>query len=225
MSDIQQLASRFELLTFDCYGTLIDWEAGIRQVLRQLGVPQNALDAVCQAYVRNEAAVEQQGYRPYREVQAAVLRLLSRDFDFRVSDDQSGLLSACLPEWRPFADTNAALRRLQSRYRLGILSNIDRDLFAATQAHFDVNFDLVITAEDVQAYKPAHPHFLRMIQQVGDRSRVLHVAQSLYHDGAPAAELGLNYVWINRYQGKRRGGVPMLEEFPDLVSLADALGA
>jgi len=91
--------------------------------------------------------------------------------------------------------------------------------------HFDVDFDPVVTAEDVRSYKPAHPHFMRVIQQFSDRNRVLHVAQSLYHDGVPAAELGLNYVWINRYHGKDRQHVPMLGEFPSLAALADELGA
>jgi 2-haloalkanoic acid dehalogenase type II len=224
MSEITRLADKFELLTFDCYGTLIDWEAGIRSSLASLGVPEEQRCQVVAAYVRTEAAVEQQGYRSYREVQAATLELLARDFDFGLPDDRRHALSHDLPGWRPFPDTNAALERLRSKYRLGILSNIDRDLLAATCAHLDVDFDTVITAEDVHSYKPAHPHFLRVIQQVGDRNRVLHVAQSLYHDGVPASELGLHYVWINRYGNQAARNVPMLAEFADLAGLADALG-
>jgi 2-haloacid dehalogenase len=223
MSQLRSRADQFELLTFDCYGTLIDWEAGIRSCLEGIGVPVRQLSEVVEAYVRTEAAVEQQAYRPYREVQATTLALLARDFDFRVAEGDQHALSAQLPAWRPFADTNAALQRLRRRYRLGILSNIDRDLLAGTRAHFQVEFDEIVTAEDVRAYKPAHPHFLSAIQKLGDRARMLHVAQSLYHDGVPAAELGLNYVWINRYGGKNTQAVPSIAEFADLASLADAL--
>jgi len=223
MSQLARLAETLDLITFDCYGTLIDWEQGIRGCMTELGAPANLLRTLVDAYVRTEAAVEQQPYRPYREIQAMTLELLARDFVLPLNHDRRHVLSEHLPSWRPFADTNAALARLAKRFRLGILSNIDRDLLSATRRHFSVEFDLVVTAEDVQSYKPAHPHFLRMIQQVSDRGRVLHVAQSLYHDGVPAGELGLHYVWINRYHGKSSKGVSMLAEFADLESFAGAL--
>lgn len=224
MPQLRTLTDQVELITFDCYGTLIDWESGIRAALAEVGVPHRMLNEVVDAYVRTEAAVEQQAYRPYREIQAATLRLLAGDFDFPLGPERANILAQQLPAWLPFPDTNAALKRLRTKYRLGILSNIDRDLLAATRVHFDVDFDPVVTAEDVRAYKPAHLHFLRVIQQYAERSRVLHVAQSLYHDGVPASELGLNYVWINRYGGRDRQGVPKVAEFADLASLADALG-
>ncbi|MCB9850415.1 MAG: haloacid dehalogenase type II [Phycisphaerales bacterium] len=225
MATLGEIANSIELLTFDCYGTLVDWEAGIAASFAELGVPPDQRDDVIDAYVRTEAAIEQQGYQPYREVQAATLAMVARDFGLPFADEQRGHLSRSLPDWPPFADTVAALRRLKNRYKLGILSNIDRDLFAGTRQHLDVEFDLIITAEDVRSYKPAHPHFLAMLEHIGGRERVLHVAQSLYHDARPAGELHLNYVWINRYGGKADKDVKMLAEFANLAELADALGA
>ena len=199
MSELAELAPNLELITFDCYGTLIDWEAGIGGCQCDLGAPENRHREIIEAYVRTEAAIEQQGYRPYREILSAAQAGIVRDFGLKISDTQHDALVRSLPTWRPFADTNEALKRLKQRFRLGILSNVDRDLFAETCQHFDVDFDLVVTAEDVESYKPAHPHFLQMLERVGGPWHVLHVAQSLYHDAKPAAELKLNYVWINLY--------------------------
>jgi len=128
-----------------------------------------------------------------------------------------------LPGWPAFGDTNEALRRLKSKYRLGVLSNIDSDLFAGTVKTFDVDFDFVITAQDVQSYKPAHGHFLTMFDRYGPKDRVLHVAQSLLHDGGPARELGLAYAWINRYNQRNDSDVTPMIECADLKSLADAI--
>jgi 2-haloacid dehalogenase len=133
------------------------------------------------------------------------------------------LLAETLPEWRPFPDTNEALRRLKDRYRLGILSNIDQDLFTETARHFEVDFDVVVTAEDVRSYKPGHLHFLKLIEDYADSDSVLHVAQSLYHDGRPAGDLNIAFVWINRYNEVNTEGVTPLAEYPDLKSLADAV--
>ena len=227
MTALADITESVLLLTFDCYGTLIDWERGIRQTLDRLfGPADESREDLIEAYIRTEAAVEQQGYQSYRQVQAQTLRALAASYRLDLPPQDEDALSEALPDWPPFADTNDALRRLKSRYQLGVLSNIDRDLLARTGAHFDVAFDLVVTAEDVHAYKPAHPHFIRLLQQAPDgRPGVLHVAQSLYHDGRPTAELGINYVWINRYHQKRPDDVPMVAEFATLSALAEALGA
>jgi 2-haloacid dehalogenase len=213
-----------ERLTFDCYGTLVDWEAGMQGSFRALGAGVEHHRAMIEAYIRTEAAIEQQGYQPYRDIQRIALARVAREFGLTVSEHQQDLLSTSLPRWPVFADTTDALHRLGSRFKLGIVSNIDRDLFDATAERLGVRFDQVITAEDVRAYKPAHPHFLRMIEQVGDRSRMLHVAQSLYHDGGPARELGIRFAWINRYGGSAGDDVPMVGEYATLSDLADALG-
>jgi len=224
---IADIRDTISLLTFDCYGTLIDWETGIRQNLGgvfELGGA--AGDDLIEAYIRTEASIEQQGYRSYREVQTETLRALAASFRLKLPAEKESALSLSLPDWPLFDDTNEALQRLKRRYQLGVLSNIDRDLFAGTCAHLDVEFDLVVTAEDVQSYKPAHPHFFRMLQLApAEREGVLHVAQSLYHDARPAAELGLHYAWLNRYGQQRPDGVSLIGEFPTLAALADALGA
>jgi 2-haloacid dehalogenase len=215
----------FSLLTFDCYGTLIDWDYGIRAVFAGLsGLPAASCDRLVEAYIETEAAIESEAYQRYRDVQARALEAVSRLHGFRLPEHAVDALSDALPDWPPFPDTNAALKRLKTRYKLGVLSNVDRDLFAGTRRKLEVEFDLVITAEDVRSYKPAHAHFLRMFEDApGGRDRVLHVAQSLYHDAAPAAELGLRYAWINRHGQTRPANVPMLGEFPTLTALADAL--
>ena len=134
------------------------------------------------------------------------------------------LVAEGLGHWPLFADTNEALCLLKRRYRLGVLSNIDRDLFDATASHFEIDFDFVVTAEDVRSYKPGNGHFERLLAEHGDRETTLHVAQSLFHDGVPCARFGLAYVWINRYNEPNATAVRPLAEYADLRSLAEAAG-
>lgn len=226
MSSLASIRERIEWLTFDCYGTLIDWERGIGDCLTSLASRTACSRAeLIDAYVRTEAEIEQREYHSYRDVQALTLDAMARSCGFEVADTERDALTRSLPDWPPFPDTNAALARLGRRFQLGILSNIDNDLLAKTCRHFEVQFDLLITAEDVRSYKPAHGHFNRMLDETDcGREGVLHVAQSLYHDAAPASELGLQYVWINRYGQKTPRDVPMLAEFKTLGELANALG-
>ena len=224
MSTIDQVLRRSRVIAFDCYGTLIDWAAGLRgsldavfgETVAQLGTE------LFEAYVQLEAVVEAEPYRPYREVLAATAERLAQRYGLELPPGRARRLAETLPEWRPFPDTNAALARLKEHYRLGVLSNIDRDLFAGTARHFDIEFDFVVTAEDVRSYKPAPGHFHRLLEDCAEQETVLHVAQSLYHDGIPAAELGMAYVWINRYRGVNDTTARPVAEYPDLKSLADA---
>jgi 2-haloacid dehalogenase len=157
-------------------------------------------------------------------LQRAVVRLGSR-FGLAVNDESHRVLVDSLPAWSPFRDTNDALKRLKAKYRLAVLSNIDRDLFARTAEHFDVQFDWVVTAEDVQAYKPSPNHFERICELTGYGARdILHAAQSLYHDIVPCTKLGRPAVWINRRNERNDTGADPLAEFPTLAALADALG-
>ena len=213
-------------LTFDCYGTLVDWEAGIRETLLAVsGIDPSRGPELVRAYIETEAAVENDEYRSYCDIQASVVAKLADRFRFALAADRKHALSDALPDWPLFPDTTAALKRLQSRYRLGILSNIDRDLFEQTRQRLGVDFDLVITAQDVESYKPAHQHFHRMRDAlVDDGNKVLHVAQSLFHDAVPAAQLNIPFVWINRYGQDRPADAAMLAQFPTLEALADALG-
>ena len=224
MTSLRHILRPTRTITFDCYGTLIDWNAGLGRAFVDAFGPaaERRAGELFAAYVQIEAEIEAGPYRRYREVLAEVLVRLAERFGFDLPADRRYALAESLPGWRPFADTNQALAKLKRRFQLGVLSNVDRDLFAGTARQFDTPFDFVITAEDVQGYKPAHGHFQRLIESSGGPETVLHVAQSLFHDGRPAAALGLAFAWINRYKDPPDKHVPVLAEFEDLRSLAEA---
>ncbi len=216
--------TELKLITFDCYGTLIDWESGIRRTLqRQLqSAGREWEDRFFDLYLEREALHESAAYRPYREVLAAA------EADVLTAAGVNPLpkpaLADSLPDWKPFADTLQGLERLREKYKLGVLSNIDRDLFARTARHLGVKFDIVVTAEDVQYYKPGPAHFNRMLEQTGlNKSQVLHAAQSLYHDVAVCNELNIPCVWINRRGEENTRSARPIAEFPDLPSFASAV--
>ena len=187
---------RHDVITFDCYGTLIDWEAGIWAAFAPLA-PSVDRGALLAAYVEEEQAVEALPYRPYREVLGEVARRLGARFGLDIPDE-GRFLAASLPDWVPFPDTNDALARLRhAGYELGILSNVDDDLLAATRGHMPVKFDLIVTASEVRSYKPAPGHFERARQLLGGRSWI-HAAQSYLHDVVPARALGIDHAWVNR---------------------------
>ncbi|NOS99143.1 MAG: HAD-IA family hydrolase [Phycisphaerales bacterium] len=223
MSSLDIIRDRIELITFDCYGTLVDWETGIRSALR--GIWDSDDPAVFDAYLDAEAEIELRAYRPYRQVQADAVRLVADRLGRTVPPGREHALSQSLPDWPLWPDTNAALQRLKSRYRIGVLSNIDRDLFAGTQRHLSVTPDLLITAQDVGSYKPAAGHFKRMLESIGgDSSRVLHAAQSLFHDCVPTTQMGIANVWINRRNEVNATAARPMAVFRDVAGLADALG-
>ena len=222
----------YEVLTFDCYGTLVDWESGIAGALGSLlsrhGV---ALDreVLLELYAEFEPAEQSGEFKPYREVLAAVVERFGERLDFEPTDDERASLAASLGDWPVFPDTREALARLASRYRLAILSNIDDDLFALTARHLGVSFDAVITAQQVGSYKPDPAHFEAALERYGARERLLHVAQSLFHDVAVAQRLGIDAVWVNRRQAGTGGATPAAEARPDLevadlAALADLAG-
>ena len=216
----------FDIITFDCYGTLIDWETGIREAfVRAAARDRVALDpaAVLRAYAELEPVVEAEIYRSYREVLTETARRVAAELGWRLTVERASFLAESLRDWHPFGDTNPALERLAARgYRLGILSNVDDDLLAATLRHFTVRFDLLVTAQQVRSYKPAPGHFLTTRQRIGG-SRWLHAAQSYFHDVAPARALGIPVTWINRkLEGVPDGG-PVDYVFRTLTELADWL--
>ncbi len=223
-SALKEVLQRTKTLTFDCYGTLIDWSAGLTRSLSAIFGPQVAKRGQewFDAYVRAEAEAESGPYRSYRDILALVTERLARQFNLSLPAEAKCKLAELLPGWAPFSDTNDALARLKKRFRLGVLSNIDKDLFEGTAKLLGTRFDFVVTAQDVGSYKPAHGHFERLRDSHGELDRALHVAQSLYHDGAPAADLGLAFVWINRYKEANRTDVRPLAEFTDLGSFAEA---
>jgi len=185
--------------TFDCYGTLIDWNLGIRTELeRVFGV--EAAPRLLERYHELEPKIEAEEYRTYREVLRLTLEELLREEGLQLPEGEARTLADSLPDWPPFPEVPTALAELRDRgWMLAILSNSDRDLIAASQKQLRVPIDLAIVAEDVQSYKPAHAHWERFFEATtADRDSHVHVAASLFHDIAPARELGLKSVWINR---------------------------
>jgi 2-haloalkanoic acid dehalogenase type II len=218
----------WEVLTFDSYGTLVDWEEGIAGAFlaraRDGGITLDRR-AVLAAYADVEPAVQREAFRPYREVLARSAVEVARRLGWTVGIEDAGFLPASVPGWPVFADTNPALRRMAAAgLELGILSNVDNDLIAATARHFAVPFNFIVTAEDVGAYKPAHEHFLTARRRVGPR-RWLHVAQSWFHDVEPATALGIPVAWVNRKAEQPAGLAEPSVVVPDLAALADWLGA
>jgi len=212
--------SRFEWLSFDCYGTLIDWETGLLGYLRPLlrGKGCGISDArILALYSELEPRQQAGHYRSYREVLAGVVRDFARALHFEVSDSDAGGLAESIPNWQPFGDTVAGLQRLGSRYKLAVLSNIDDDLLAYTAPKLEVRFDAVVTAQQVHSYKPSLNNFEGLLRRYAiPRERLLHVAESLYHDVAPARSLGIAAVWVNRRQGKEAAASKLAEIKPDL---------
>jgi len=218
----------FEILTFDCYGTLIDWETGILSVLRRIlsvhGIKCNDAELL-KIYGDFEQRAEEGPYRPYREVLESVVGQFGTQFGFTATADERRSLPDSLPTWKPWPDTVSALRRLRTRFRLAILSNVDDDLFATTRPQLGVEFDEVITAQQAKAYKPSPKVFELALRRIKTPAQgVLHVGQSIYHDVIPAQALGLATVWVNRPSARPGvGAVKAADGKPDLTvsSLAE----
>jgi 2-haloacid dehalogenase len=194
--------SQFEIITFDCYGTLINWEEGILRCLHRVleAHGKDADDAaILQLYGDFEAEAERGAYCCYRDVLQSVVRQFGKQFGFAPTDRETASLPESLSSWEPWPDTVGALGELQKRFRLAIISNIDDDLFAATRPQLGVKFDRVITAQQAGAYKPSLKVFELALSRIGvPAHRVLHVGQSIFHDVLPAQSLGLATVWVNR---------------------------
>ncbi len=216
----------YDALTFDCYGTLIDWESGITtaiQTAAQRSGVELRREAILAEYHRVEPTVQAEEYQPYRAVLRAVAVALAGELGWELEPERAGFLADSVADWAPFRDTNAALERLRAAgYQLGILSNVDDDLLAGTLRNLSVEFDFLITAEQVRAYKPAQAHFLKARELLG-ASRWLHVAQSLFHDVVPAAALGIPAVWVNRKREQAVGGVWPIAEVETLDGLVNWL--
>ncbi len=215
---------RYEVVTFDCYGTLIDWEDGITRAFRAAAAESGVvLDdaAVLAAYAEIEPAVEAESYRTYRAVLEECARQIAERLGFALPESGPAFLAESLGRWRPFPDTVPALERLsRAGHTLGIVSNVDDDLLAQTRLQLDVPFSIVVTAEQVRSYKPAHGHFLEARRRIGERPW-LHAARSLFHDIEPTRALGIDSAWIRRNSTEP---APVgVRTFDDLRALADRL--
>lgn len=224
----------FDLITFDCYGTLIDWETGIFSALKPalanhgLSIPDSEL---LELYGEFEVIAESGEYQGYCDVLRSVVRSFAERLKFAPSANEVEALQESVRNWRPWPDTVDALRRLAKRYRLAIISNIDDDLFAFTRPSLGVDFDSVTTAQQARCYKPGRAIFELALQRAKvTHDRILHVGQSIYHDVLPAQLFGLATVWVNRPSPRagvgavvKAEGKPDLE-ISDLASLAEKLG-
>jgi 2-haloacid dehalogenase len=194
--------THFKVLTFDCYGTMIDWETGIFSALRPILAAHKksiADSALLQMYSELEASAEQGEFLRYRDVLQSVVRGFGERLGFSPSAAEVRSLPDSLANWPPFPDTVEALRKLKSHYELAVISNVDDDLFAATAPKLGVAFSHVITAQQAGCYKPCMRIFKLAEERIGvTRDRWLHVGQSIYHDVIPAQSLGIATVWVNR---------------------------
>ena len=208
--------------TFDCYGTLIDWNGGIRRELSRLWPSEDA-KTLLERYHEVEPRVQLAGGLRYREVLAQALRLLADAEGLELAPEDEPALARSLPSWPPFAEVPGELGEVRRRgWKLAILSNTDPDLLASSLDAIGVPVDATVTAAETGSYKPAHGHWQRFFERADvDRRRHVHVAASLFHDVAPAAELGVPAVWINRLG--ETSDLPRAAELPDLTGLADSL--
>jgi len=200
----------FDLLSFDCYGTLVEWEAGIWGAVQDLGFHQGQFEPsqedVLLAFSQAEAELEQESnsgeFIPYRTILERVFKRLAHLWDWRVSATDCRQFAESIKDWPVFEDTVDSLQAFTKDFPLYVLSNIDADLFAFTQKKLMVEFAGVLTADVVRSYKPAPGHFEMLLEQTGvPAERILHIAQSRFHDIAPAKALGFKTIWLDRQGG------------------------
>ena len=213
--------SQFKALTFDCYGTLIDWENGILNALRPVLQNHNIQisdNQTLEIYADFESRAEAGDFKNYRTILQMTMDSLGEEFGFSPTLAERDCLADSIQNWQPFADTVTALKALKTRYQLGILSNIDDDLFSHSARHLQVEFDWIITAQQLGSYKPSLNNFQQAIHRIGlPKEQVLHIAQSLFHDIAPAKEMELTTVWVNRRRDVQGfGATPKATAKPDL---------
>jgi 2-haloacid dehalogenase len=228
MTDIEFGA--FDAMTFDCYGTLVDWETGILAALRPvLGSASADVgdDDLLEAFGRAESSIEAGPYHRYREVLALVAREIAAERGVAPSDEAIAAFGGSVVDWPPFPDSAAALARLHDRFRLGVITNCDDDLFAASARRLGIDFDWVITAQQAGSYKPSERNFQLAFGRIDvPRSRILHVAQSLFHDHVSAKRLEMTTVWVDRRHGRPGSGATVPAEVtpdltvPDMATLA-----
>lgn len=225
--------NQFRVLTFDCYGTLIDWENGILNALKPVLVEHHVRigqDDALELFGELESAEERE-YKRYRRVLENVLAGMGERLGFTPTPEEMSAFGQSVADWQPFPDTVDALFKLKQKYKLCVLSNVDDDLFAYSAKKLQVEFDDVITAQQCGSYKPNLNNFRIAEKRVGvPKSEWLHVAQSLFHDIAPAKQMGLCTVWVNRRWDKPgAGATPSIQATPDvevrsLAELAEVSG-
>jgi 2-haloacid dehalogenase len=205
----------FRVLTFDCYGTLIDWESGISAALTPLALKAGVTtprDQLLQTFAKHESAQEEETpAMPYSQLLSVVYKRLAREWRIAVTNEEANIFGASVPDWPEFSDSVEALRYLKKHYKLVILSNVDRISFRSSNARLRADFDAIYTAQDIESYKPSPKNFEYMLKRLKDdfgleRSDILHTAQSLFHDHAPANRFAIASAWIDRRHAVRGWG-------------------
>lgn len=218
------MTTPYDIITFDCYGTLVDWDGGIASAFEHFASTRGlAFDRAktLEAYHAAEPEVESETYRDYRSVLAETAERAARGLGWSIESGDGAFLPESFDAWTPFDETNLSLERLsRAGIRLGILSNVDDDLLAITRRKLTVDFDLIVTAQQVQSYKPAAGHFVEARTRIGD-ARWLHAAQSYFHDIVPAVTHGIPCAWINRKNEKPDRDERPDRELSNLTGLAD----
>jgi 2-haloalkanoic acid dehalogenase type II len=229
----------FKVLTFDCYGTLIDWETGILSGLRLLVEKADITltrDQILEIFAQNESAQEvETPAMPYSQLLSIVYKRIARTWGVAVTNEQANSFGASIPDWPEFSDSVGALQYLKKHYKLVILSNVDRVSFRASNSRLQVAFDAVYTAQDIESYKPSPRNFEYMLRRLREdfaleKTDVLHTAQSLFHDHVPANRFGLASAWIDRRHAeagwgatKRPPGTPTYDfRFDSMAALVEA---
>jgi 2-haloacid dehalogenase len=229
----------FKALTFDCYGTLIDWETGILSGLRLLVEKADITltrDQILEIFAQNESAQEvETPAMPYSQLLSIVYKRIARTWGVAVTNEQANSFGASIPDWPEFSDSVSALQYLKKHYKLVILSNVDRISFRASNTRLQVAFDAVYTAQDIESYKPSPRNFEYMLRRLRqdfalEKTDVLHTAQSLFHDHAPANKFGLASAWIDRRHAEtgwgatqRPPGTPRYDfRFESMAALVEA---
>ncbi len=224
---------RFEWMSFDCYGTLVDWETGISSAVARVanahGVRKSRAEILALFADAEPKVQSTPGFMEYRRVLREVMRLMAEEMNIELAKSELACLSASLPDWPVFPDVADALRTLGERFKLAIISNVDKDLFLQTSQRLGVRFHAVTTSQQARAYKPSLATFNLARERMGvRRENWLHVGESLHHDVGPANELGIASVWVNRPDrggGTRRSDARPDLTVPGLASLAELAGA
>jgi len=215
-------------ITFDCYGTLIDWDSGIRNSLRQLSDSKGLnldIDELVKLYYKTELEVEHETYRSYKEVLTLTVKRILESEGIEGTEEDYQILVRTIPNWQPFPEVPETLTKLKEKgYKLIILSNIDDDIIAKSIQNIGVEFDGIVTAQQIKSYKPTHGHWEEMLRRFSaTKDEVLHVAASYIHDIIPAKEQGFNCIWINRNHEEPSREIRPEEEFDNLSPVLETL--
>ncbi|MCF8380011.1 MAG: haloacid dehalogenase type II [Bacteroidales bacterium] len=215
----------YQVLSFDCYGTLIDWKQGVLKALLSLLDEfqiEMTKEEVFLLFLALDAELESETYRNYKAILEEIMKGFSKKLGLNLQENDLQILSSSIPDWPLYSDTVQTLFALKEKYKLAIISNVDNDLFAKTNTQIGIEFDYVITAEDLKSYKPSVRNFTAALEIFGiEKENLLHCAQSIYHDIVPCSQLGIDHVWINRYNeniGERMNIMPE-KEFKTLAEL------